>query len=185
MLAKMDNQVDLDRKDHPDPPEIPAVTDHEVNQARQLSALHLLPAIPDPQDPMDHPAPLVNQAPKATMAIQVLQVPKVHPAQLAVPAKMVIPVIKVHPDPMAPKANRVSARNTALWTAVSSSKMAQDAKKPTFNFLSFLQSRRTNGYGERLRLFAINPTIHLLFTFLYFKHNMDKFRKVPHSFFFA
>jgi len=151
-------------------PEIQVAMDHEVIQARQLSALQQLPETQDPPDPMDHQAQLVNQARKETTETQVPQDPKAHQVQLADPAKMVLQATKAHLAPMVPKANRVYARNIAPWTAVSSSKMEQDVKKKCHFLCSFLQSRRKNGFGERLFLFAINPYL-LFFAIFYFKQH--------------
>jgi hypothetical protein len=185
MLAKTVNQAVPARKVHLAHPEIQVTMDHEVIQARQLSALQPLPETQDPPDPMDHPAQLVNQAPKATMEIQAVQDLKAHQVHPEVQAKMVLQATKDHPAPMGPKENRVFARNTALWTAVFSSKMEQDVKNEILfdgrhSFFSFLQSRHKIGYGERLFLFAINPFLLSFFYyyFLYFKQ-YSNVRKVP------
>jgi hypothetical protein len=171
MLAKTDNLADLAHKDHPDHLATLAQTDHEVTLARQLSALQPPPATPAPLALMDHPAQLVNPARKATMAPQVPQDPKVHLVPMAAPAKMVLPETKDHPAQTDHEENRVSARNIARWTAVSSSKTEQGAKTdlvPRRRFIiSFLQSWQTDvGYGERLLLLAIDPPITLFNNFL-------------------
>jgi hypothetical protein len=178
-LAKMVNQAAQARKVHPAHQATQVLMDHEVIQVRQLSALQPLPETPDPPAQMDHLAQLVNQAPKETMATQEAQAPKAHQAQLAAQAKMVLPETKDHQVQMDPKENRVSARNTALWTAVSSSKMEQDVKNLAHHFSrSFLQSRLTNGYGERSLLFAVDPFL-LLLIFSYLKQRSNSGK--PHN----
>jgi len=184
-LAKTVNQAVPAHKVLLAHPEIQVTMDHEASQARQLSALQLLPETQDPQVPTDHQAQLVNQAPKATMVIPEVQDPKDHQAHLAAQVKMALLVTKDHPVPMDPKENPVYARNTAPWMEASSSKMEQDVKNQILfgrhSLFSFLQSRRkTNGYGERLFLFAINPFLLFykkkIFSIL---NNNSKFRKVP------
>lgn len=168
IAAKTDNQADQAHKDHQAHQATLAQTDHEAIQARPLSALQQLPEIPDPPALMDHPDQLVNQARRVTTAPPVPLDRKDHLAPTVDPAKMVLQETKDHPAQTAHAENRVSARNTAPWTAVSSSKTAQDAKTDQF-IISFLQSWHTDvGYGERLLLFAVDPPIHLLLLFTYF-----------------
>lgn len=128
-LAKMVLQALPALKVHQAHPVTQDLMDHEVIPVPQPLALQVPLATPAQPAQMDHPAPLVNQVPVETTVNLALQDPKDHQAQLALQAKTVIQATKDHLVPTVPRVNLVFAPNIALWTVVSSSKMAQDAKK--------------------------------------------------------
>jgi len=159
-LAKTANLAALDLKDHPDHPDHPAQTAHEANLANQLSALQLLPATPDQLAQTDLQDQLVIQERKETTVPLATQAPRAHQDLLVQMARMEHLATKDHLDPTDQRESRVSAPNIAPWTAVSSSKTAQDAKRIARDFL---QNRR-RGYGESLLLFAVYPALYQLFS---------------------
>jgi hypothetical protein len=166
--AKMDRLALLVRKDHPVHPATLAQMAHEATPEFQQSALRLLLVTPDPRDPTDHQAQPATLDHAATTVPQEPLVPKDHQAPTEHPAKMALPAIKARLDRTVPRENRVFARNIALWTAASSSKMAQDVNRTSTRLTrrrsisSCLQSR-SNGYGESLLLLAIHPFLSFLY----------------------
>jgi len=161
MQAKMEHPEAQARKDQTAHLATLAQTDHEVTPEYQLLALQLLLVTPDLLDLTDHPAQLVNPDLVVTTEPPALPVQRDHPDQTEDPARMVLPATKAHPDQMVQRESLVFARNTALWTAASSSKTEQDVKKRLshlnhWSVTSFLQSR-SNGYGESSLLLAIHP----------------------------
>lgn len=160
--AKTAAQEAQDLRGHQVHPEIPVQMDHEVNQVSQQSALPQHPETLDQPDPTDHPAQPVNQVRKATTALQATPDPKDHPDRLAAQAETAVQETKAHPVPTDQPESGVSARNTAPWTAASSSKTAQGVKRRISTTTSFLQSDR-NGFGECLLLLATHTTLLLLF----------------------
>jgi hypothetical protein len=175
--AKMDNQAAQAHKDPLAHLAILAPMDHVVSLAHQLSALQVPQETLAPLAQTDHPAQLVNQDPKATMVLQVHQDPKDHQVQLVRQARMVHLATKAHQVQMDPRESLAFAPNTALWTAVSSSKMAHGAKPAARPNISLLQSW-PSGYGECCSLLAI----HLFL--LIFRSTNATVRKAPTTFFF-
>jgi len=121
--------------------------DHQVHRAHQD---HL--ASQDPTDPLEMPdsrpnrlrprpetldprVHLVHRGPQAPMVSQVStdsqvdRARKDHPETLAPQAIPAPTDSRARRDHQDPPEKRVSARNTALWTAVSSSRMEPDAKR--------------------------------------------------------
>lgn len=114
-----DHPVHQEKLDHPDHPEMP---DHQQPMSHSRLESQESQEIPDHKDHPDHPE-MPAKMEKQDHPDQ--RDRKAHPVQ---PAPTVNQAHKDHPDHQETKARRVSARNTAQWTAVFSSRTEQDDK---------------------------------------------------------
>lgn len=127
--ATMDHQALLDHRDPLVHLAIQVATDHVETQAGQPSRRLLYPAIPDSLANPDHLVFLVTLASLVVTVSLVHLVTAAHPDHLVHQARLASPVIldqKARPDS---RASVVSARNTARWTAVYSSRTAHEESK--------------------------------------------------------
>jgi len=109
-------------EDLPDHQENPAQSDPTANQVSQLNQSHSYPEKlenPEIKDQLDHPEP---QDHPETMDHQDQQDQKENPAQMELPAKTDNLAQQDHPEDPEALERRVSARNTAPWTEVCSSR---------------------------------------------------------------
>jgi hypothetical protein len=128
-LATPETPAHLDHKDHPDHLEIPAAMALVETLAVPLSPLPTFPETPDSLAMLDLPVFLVTPAHPDVMASLATKDHLDLPDHLESPEPTANQDPKDHPDSLVHKENVVSVRNTALWTVVSSLKMALVASK--------------------------------------------------------
>lgn len=141
LTARQETQADQDRADdrvtmahrdlqdrtaHQDQVARQATMVHRVKQDDQHKAHQVFPAKLAPQVTLDcRVRPVTTEHPVA-MVNQDRPVPMVHPAHQDSPVTMVNQVHQEVPASRALRANEVYVRNTAHWTAASSSRMVPD-----------------------------------------------------------